>query len=160
MILFLFLFFKIIPFRKLLPFFCLFLGSPAAFEKPSMWKMAEVSHQGSDLPLAPEGHSWGPCMSTVAHLQHFLSTYYVPGMEMGFSKTFLAFVFTTALGGRNAKARFTGEATCLVCCRREMFSPVQGIPQPLSHRADCPRSQEREQTHRGRSPGQGHTASH
>lgn len=49
-------------------FFCLnkfhpgqlFFESPAAFEKPLIWRMAETSHQGSDLPWIPEARSWLP----------------------------------------------------------------------------------------------------
>ena len=36
----------------------LFFGSPAAFEKSLIWRMAETSHQGSDLSWIPEAHSW------------------------------------------------------------------------------------------------------
>lgn len=39
-------------------------GSPAAFEKPLIWRMAETNQGGSDLPLIPEAHAWvlGPCL--------------------------------------------------------------------------------------------------
>lgn len=43
---------------KPLRFFCLLLGSGAAFKKPLKWRMAETSHHSSELPSVPEVPSW------------------------------------------------------------------------------------------------------